>query len=206
MLNLEQQLLHLDNALLGSVQSSLPSLLSEHEKAQVNAYLVLAHAVLEEHLESLFLEHFDRIAAQLSQPIVPVECVRLVFAVAEDIHGNHGVSYAKRNTIELVRRLGRKNLESKLHLNNGIKSKDVQKLAKCVGLEWPEFEDSLNAELADLDTLGTKRGSAGHLSPYTDRVTSIEDHVGPDDVRSWVTAGRTALEQLEGYLSSVIPG
>ncbi|WP_142271617.1 hypothetical protein [Mycobacterium sp. AT1] len=204
-MELQDQLHHLDGALLGSVQTKFPDSFTEAEKAQLNAYIVLAHAVLEEHLESVFLAHYDRLVAHLSKPTVPIECVRLVFAVAEPIQTTSGTSYQRLNIVEVVRALGRKHLEAKIASNNGLKLANVQTLAKCVGLHWPAFDDALSSELADLTTLGVKRGSAGHLSPYTEKVTSIEDSVGIDDVRLWVEAARIAVINVERYLKSIAP-
>ncbi|WP_162625632.1 hypothetical protein [Mycolicibacterium llatzerense] len=203
-MDLQEQLHHLDQTLLANVGASFPEPLTEAEKAQVHAYLVLAHAVLEECLEAMFLSHFDSVIGRLGEGLVPIECVRLAYAVADNLPEKIKISYSKRETIKLVQTLGRKEFEGRIRLNHGLKTENVQYLAKGVGLDWCGLEDELSAELADLNTLGVKRGSAGHLSPFTERVTNISADSGPDDVRLWVEAGRTAVEKLESYLASTL--
>lgn len=202
-MDLEAQLGHLDATLLGSVTTQFPDPLSESEKALVHAYLVLAHAVLEEYIESVFSRHFDRLCSWLSVDLVPAECIRFSFAVAEMIPSG-SVSYRKRNTPSLIRGLGRQEFLARLAKNHGLKADNIEKLAQLIGVEWMGLEDALNPYLADLNTLGSKRGSAGHLSPYTEKVTSISTSDGPDDVRRWVRDGRDAAVALEQYLDSLV--
>lgn len=202
-MDLEDQLVHLDATLLGSVTTQFPDPLSESEKAQVHAYLVLAHAVLEEYIESVFSRHFDRLCSWLSADLVPAECVRFSFAVAEMIP-SASVSYRKRITFDLIRGLGRTEFQARLNRNHGLKARNVENLAQLVGVEWVRLESTLNSNLADLNTLGSKRGAAGHLSPYTEKVTSISTSDGPDDVRRWVRDGREAAVAIERYLDSLV--
>lgn len=204
-MELKEQLDHLDAALIANVQSTSLTPLSERERAQVNAYLVLAHAVLEEHLESMFLDHFDRLVAHFSNSMVPIECIRLAFAVAELTPEIVGTAYKKRDVVALVQNLGRKRFETRLNTNHGIKTTNIETIAKGVGLDWQSFEDALSEAIADLNTLGAKRGSAGHLSPFTDRVTSIKEEITPDDVRAWVTAAQEALTKIETHLKQIAP-
>lgn len=195
--------MHLDSTLLSSVTTQFPDPLTESEKAQVHAYLVLAHAVLEEYIESIFSRHFDRLCSWLGADLVPAECVRFSYAVAEMIPSG-SVSYRKRNTYQLIRSLGRKEFQSNLDKNHGLKTGNIEKLAQLIGVDWMGLEDALNSYLADLNTLGSKRGSAGHLSPYTEKVTAISISDGPDDVRRWVRDGRDAAVALERYLDSLV--
>ncbi|GAA2041639.1 hypothetical protein GCM10009819_29570 [Agromyces tropicus] len=198
------QLAHLDAALLGTIETEFPEPYSEHEKAQIHAYLVLAHAVLEEHLEAIFERHFDRVAAWLDAPMVPLECVRLVVAVTERIPESKRVAYKRRDVRQMVLLPGRAEMVRQLGQNHGLKASNVEALAGAIGTDWQALENALAPELADLSTLGSKRGVAGHLSPYTEKSTMIAPSDGPDDVRKWVENGMRALLALESFLRGAL--
>ncbi|MGW9419386.1 HEPN domain-containing protein [Cellulosimicrobium funkei] len=202
-MNIEAQLKHLDGALLSTVKTQFPDPFSEEEKAQIHAYLVLAHAVLEEYLEFLFEQHFQRLASWLEADRVPAECLGLVFAVAQYKMDNP-VPYRKRDVAGLVAGLGKKEFHRLVRSNNGLKTSNVEGLAKLVGVRWEPLERELNLVLSDLDTLGVKRGAAGHLSPYTEKTTDISLSDGPDDVRKWVEDGRKAIEAISKYLRDLV--
>jgi hypothetical protein len=202
-MQLSAQLDHLDVTLLGGVVTQFPDPLSDAEKALVHAYLVLCHAVLEEHLEAAFERHFDRLCGWLISDQVPLECVRFAFAVSQYVPKDQ-VSYKKRDTVGVIRGLGRKEFSRLLRENHGLKPTNVESLSKLVGVHWTDLEDTLNVELLDLDTLGVKRGSASHLSPYTEKTTALAVTDGPDDVRQWVQNGRLAVEAIVSYLDATI--
>lgn len=201
---LEEQIRLLDETLIGTVETEFPSPLTDAEKAKVRAFLVLSHAVLEEYVELAFERHFDRLCDGMKSERVPSECVRFAFAVGNHISAAEA-GYKNRDTVSLIDGLGRTKFRNIISSNHGLKSSNVQGLAKGVGLHWPSLEDSLNLELNDLDTLGIKRGTAGHLSPFTDKATQISNTDGPDDVRSWVYAGVSAVDALTEYLVGLFP-
>lgn len=203
-MDLVQQLDHLDITLLGTVVNQFPDPLTDAERAQVHAYLVLAHAVLEEHLETIFLTYFDTLCSWLSEDLVPVECLRFTYAVTQQIQPG-SVAYRKRDTIKTLLALGRAEFEKRLTQNNGLKTQNVESMASLVGFDWPTFEAAFNIELADLDTLGVKRGAAGHLSPYTSRVNAIAASDGPEQIREWVNNARVAVEAIARYLAALCP-
>lgn len=190
--------------LLGAVVSTFPEPLTEQDRASVNAYLVLAHAVLEEQLEEVFERHFDRLASWLIADMVPLETARLVYAVRGWITEELNLPYKKRALHKQVAVASRKDFGKQVRLNNGLKFENVHALAKLVGVQWDEFEDHLSDELADLSNLGVKRGAAGHLSPFTDKVTALTANDDPDEIRRWVEAGRQAVARIEAYLDSLV--
>jgi hypothetical protein len=202
--NLQVQLDHLEIAFLSRIETEFPDPLSEIEVAHVRAYLVLAHAILEEYVEKQFELHFDRLVTELQNETVARECVLFAYSVSENLPVRLRLAYKKRDVIQLLKKPARDEFLRILEQNNGLKTENIQNLASFIGLDWTEFDDAFNSELADLNTLGVKRGSAGHLSPYTSKVTSIAQNSGPDDVRSWVNAGRDAVLKLELYLSDRI--
>lgn len=202
-MELSAQLAHLDGALLGTIDTQFPEPFSEGEKAQIHAYLVLAHAVLEERLEAAFERHFDRVASWLDDGMVPLECVRLVIAVTDSLPQAEK-TYKRRDIAGMVRGAGRAELVKRLSQNHGLKAGNVESLAKLVGVDWTSLENSLTVALADLTTLGVKRGAAGHLSPYTEKVTDISSTDGPDDVRAWVEDAKNAVLGLERFLRDTL--
>ncbi|GAB3523558.1 HEPN domain-containing protein [Arthrobacter monumenti] len=199
-----EQIAHLDETLLTNVTIQFPDVLSERDRAVTHAFLVLAHAVLEERLEDIFQKHFDRLASWLGYKTIPVETARLAFAVCDWLPERLVVGYKQRALPQLISQGARKEFIRLLSSNHGLKSSNVESLSKLVGLDWKDFEDALTAELADLDNLGAKRGAAGHLSPYTDKVTAITANNDPDEIRQWVQAGRKAVEAVEQYLDDLL--
>lgn len=203
-MRLAEQLQQLDSALLGRVITEFPEPLDASEQAFTHGYLVLAHAVLEEHLEKIFEDHYDRLAGWLVADMVPLEAARFVYAVRDWLPDAVHVSYKRRNLRGLVSGGARKEFLKIIKQNHGLKLQNVENLGRLVGLDWQALEDSLNSELSDLSTLGTKRGVAGHLSPYTAKVTDLTANDYPEDIRGWVEAGRIAVEAIETYLRKLV--
>lgn len=203
MMDLGAQLEHLDGLLLSTVRTAFPDLLTDEEKATTHAYLVLSHAVLEEHLEAAFETHYDRLAGWLVADMVPLESARLAYAVREWLPKELEVSYKKRSLRGLVT-AARTHFVSKIKDNHGIKPENVEGLARLVGLDWKAFERSLDTQLEDLRTLGKKRGEAGHLSPYTDKAVTLTRQDYPENVREWVHGGRDAVSDIVAYLDALV--
>lgn len=202
-MDLSAQLNHLDRLLLSTVITAFPDPLTDEEKAATNAYVLLAHAVLEEHLEDAFEMHYARLKGWLVSSMVPLETARLVFAMAYRMPKDHRVPYKKQSLAGMATS-DRATFRTEVRGNHGIKSDNLAKLAGLVGLDWKEFDDALNSELADLDTLGSKRGEAGHLSPYTEKAVHITRQIYPEEVRDWVAAARDASVAVCAYLDGLV--
>jgi hypothetical protein len=186
------------------VRTTFPDPLTDKEKASTHAYILLAHAVLEEQIETTFERHYDRLVGRLVADMVPMETVRLVYAVREWLPKSFEVPYRKRALGELLRTGARKHFVSQIKLNNGIKPDNIEKLASLVGLDWRAFDDRLVNELEDLRTLGVKRGEAGHLSPYTEKSVRLTRQDYPENVREWIHAGRDAVVSISSYLDRIV--
>lgn len=206
-MDLTEQLEHLDTVFLSRVETQFPNTLTEVEKSTTHAYLVLAHAVLEEHLENVFTAHFRRLVSWLKADLVPVEVVRLAFSMREWAPTNVISTYKKLSILNVMA-IAPVDLEFKKRVSqsHGLSPDYVEKLAKLVGLEWESFEDHLDTELAALKTLSSKRGEAGHLSPFTSQATKLTWQDYPENVREWVHAGRDAILEIELYLKQLIDG
>ena len=200
---LAAELDHLDRLLLGTVSTTFPGSLTADEKATTHAYLVLAHAVLEEYLENTFEAHFERLLGWLCADQVPMEVARLAFAMPEWFPQEFTVAYKKRELAKYMP-LARKEFAKRVRASHGLKSDNVADLARLIGLDWKRLESELNLQLIALDTLGSRRGEAGHLSPFTDKAVSLSNQDYPDNVREWVHGGRDAVEAIASYLDRLL--
>ena len=191
----------LENAFLDSVTTAFPSPLTEVERANLHAYLVLSHAILEEEIESAFEDYFDAVSLRLDSNMVPASGFLLAYAIGDQLSKEANVSYKSRNTIEFVRNRGREVLMTAIRANNGLKDHNLERLARVVGLDWGSFDGTLGNAIADLNTFGSKRGSSSHLSPFSPKVTSISGELDPDDVKKWVDDAVLAAESIRSYLT-----
>ena len=204
-MRLAEQLKHLDRVLLGGITTQFPDPLTDEEKASLNAFIVLTHAVLEEHLEAAFKSQYQRLRGWVDGSMVPLEVVRLAFAVGRGLPENKTASY-KTRTIGGVLKAGEAVVDAAIRGNHGIKPHHVRSLAEAVGVEWPSLEAELNSALLDLDTLANHRGEAGHLSPYSSAASKITHRTDPEDVRKWVSDARDAVLAICEYLRLLIDG
>lgn len=194
----------LEGAFLSSIETEFPDPLTERERANLHAYLVLAHSVLEEEIESAFEEYFNQVAATMNGDMVPKAAVLLTYAVRDRVAEKAQVAYKTRDVLQFVQGKGRTVIESAINSNNGIKTNNVKSLAEAVGIHWTLFEQTVSTALLDLDTLGTKRGSSSHLSPFSPKTTSITSSFDPDDVRKWVQDGVAASSAIRTHLTECV--
>jgi hypothetical protein len=202
-MELRTQLNKLEEAILNNVQTQFPNRLAEDERALVSAYLVLAHAVLEEELEEAFLAAFDELAVSLSQPIVPIQTVQFVFALTRWLPTDLLNSRGSSNLHGFVSQGCRQRFLIELNRNHGLKAVNIKGLAKLIGLDWDALENAHSDRLADLNTLGSKRGAAGHLSPFSPKTTGLTEDIDPDDVRLWVQYGLDAVDEIKRVLNQL---
>lgn len=198
-MELKQQVDHLDAVFLAAVSTEFPEPLSMGERAMVSSYLILSHAILEEALEDAFLEHFDGLIVADEGASVSMEVVRVAFAIGLDLQENEA-PYSNRNLVGLLKGLGRRRVQTAIFANNGLKATNVKSLAKSVGLQWTNFEQALELELIALSTLGSKRGAASHLSPFSSKAVALDPSVRPDDVRIWVNDALKSVLRIRSEL------
>lgn len=192
----------LDQLLLAGVRTEFPDTLTDREKVAVNAYLVLSHACIEEYAERVFLAHYDRLEELATLNFFPPSVAQLALAVGWHLPDamKQTLGYKSRTLAGAIQ-AGRVNyLRSYVGGNDGLKENNIKKLAQGLGVEWPRVESRLSKELIDLNTLGAKRGAAGHLSPFTPSQGAHEETY-PSDVRAWVESGRDAVLALERLLT-----
>jgi hypothetical protein len=118
--DIASQVALLDKMLLSRVQTGFPHPLTDEEKVAVSAYLVLAHACIEEYAEEVFLAHFDRLGELSRSPVTPRAVVQLGFAVA------FSLPEAARKTMTYKTRTleGALNAGRKYYLDSFVKKND----------------------------------------------------------------------------------
>ena len=140
----------LDSMLLSAVATEFPDPLKDPEKVAVSAYLVLCHASVEEYAEQVFLRHFDRLSELCQFPVVPPSAARLSLAVGITLPEKMRASYKSR-TLKGALEAGRNNyVNSYVDTNDGLKERNIRRLAEGVGIEWGVVESGLVGQLADL--------------------------------------------------------
>jgi DNA-binding transcriptional regulator YiaG len=196
----------LDDRLLRPVATAFPQPLSNDEKISVNAFLVLGHACVEEHIEESFMSHAARLSEEMagSAPSGQAARIALAFGLNASERIRKANPYEKRDLKAFAQQALRQYEASVVQQNHGVKAGNVRKLAEGVGLAWAEFDRRLGTALADLDNLGSRRGEAGHMAPLTTKATKVTNRVDPDDVRRWVLAGRDAAVVIRGELDRLV--
>lgn len=196
-----EQIAKLDEAFLELIVVDPGSTPDQNARANIHAYLVLSHAILEEHVESVFHEYFQRVLSRLDDDMVPRACLALVYSVADRAAREDKTGYLKRSVRHETKRLGTALLSKTIKSNNGLKTTNIENLAQAAGVAWKEFDDALSTHLANLENLGAKRGDAGHLSPFSAQLTEV---VHPEQVREWVGNGVSAVLAIEAFLKELL--
>ncbi|GEP48673.1 hypothetical protein FVP74_13895 [Microbacterium saccharophilum] len=199
------EIAEIESTLLSDVSTAPPDPLSTRERTVTRAYLLVAHAILEERIEGIFLEHFNRARRVIAEGVsVPVGLLPFFAAALE---WNRDIpTYNKRQWLGVMSSpLAIEYVTSEVRENHGLKADNVRDLAKLVGIEWAVIDDAVDIQLAALTTLGAKRGAAGHTSPFNSPTQAVTEEEYPANVREWVEqAARTviALESVVDQLSA----
>ncbi|MFF4891218.1 HEPN domain-containing protein [Micromonospora chersina] len=205
-MDLSSQLAWLESTLLAQVSTPFPDPWNKDEKAAIAAYLVLTHACIEEALEDAFSRRLDRLIEMVEDGTqVPIALARLGLDAGLQLPEKSRVPYRKRHLKGTLKAFAEYYRRSVILMNHGIKAENLEKMASGAGVDWEEFEASLTEALADLSTLGAKRGSVGHLSPFTEKSAVITSRVDLSDIRSWVEAAQNAVGAVEAALAKDLP-
>ena len=200
------EIAEIESTLLADVSTTPPDPLSTRERTVTRAYLLVAHAILEERVEGIFLEHFNR-ARQVIADSVSVPAGLLPFFAAALEWNREIPTYNKRQWLGVMSSpMANEYVANEVRENHGLKADNVRDLAKLVGIEWAVIDDAVDIELAALTTLGAKRGAAGHTSPFNSPTQAVAEEEYPANVREWVEqAARTviALESVVDQLSAL---
>lgn len=198
---LQEQVSALDTIFLSSVATDPADTLPDSDVSAIRAYLVLGHACIEETIESTFLEHFDRLASYVVRESMPAAAASFLFAIGEHLPERRlaMAPYATRTLPGLVKAYADV-YRAIVTGNHGVTPENIRSLSKPLGIDWSALDLALQIELADLATLGAKRGLASHTSPFGPRGPATKTEVTVADARTYVESGARAAEALRDYL------
>lgn len=156
---------------------------SDAEYDRVRGYLLLCHAEIESYLE----EHSVGAAERSLQRWRQSKKVNLCLAALLLHHDQ--IETGGQNTMEAhLHAAVKKHVQSVRKTNHGIKEKDVFKMFVPIGIDKSEFSTTL---LAELDTLGSARGSVAH--------SSAKGVMAPPDPKTTRDQIHRVIEELEDF-------
>lgn len=160
----------------------LTSALSQEKRFLTHAYVILACATIEEFIEGCFSEYVAQ--ASGSDAFGYEGCfLTLAAKFADDLVGQHGGAIpAAVDAVPVLRGLYSSKVISP---NNGIKRRNLESLAKPLGL-CSRLEEECEDLLGPADVLGGKRGAVAHLG-------TIDEEVRPAEAREMV---KNVMDQL----------
>lgn len=150
-----------------------------------HAYLVLACAIIEEFIENCF-EQFVVDATAAAGDSYAGCFVTLAARFSGDLIGQHaGALPPARIAAPVLQGL----YSSKVvRVNNGLKRRNVEALAKPLGL-LSEIEDKCESLLGPADALGAKRGAVAHIG-------NVTEEIRPHEARALVSEVLDNLDSL----------
>jgi hypothetical protein len=174
----------LADALLPSMPEAGDTLAAD-EQFKTHAYLMLACALVEEHIESLFGAYVAERAA-INDGRVHECFISLTARFSGDLIGQNSgrLPTAQAALPTLVGLYSTKVIKA----NNGVKRQNIETLAKPLGLG--DRLDMCEELFTPLNTLGAKRGAVAHLGVVTEEIT-------PVDARNFVTSVLSNLALLD---------
>jgi hypothetical protein len=128
---------------------------SDGEKDRIHAYLVLAHAEIEDFLEKLASYVTDRERRNSSTKKCSPVISRLI--LYKSARGNEKIEAVTADSIAGAVKF----YESIIEGNNGIKAKDIFRMFMPLGLTHDDFDPVM---MQDLDSFGILRGGLAHTS------------------------------------------
>jgi hypothetical protein len=163
---------------------------SSAEFLRARAFLVLAHAAIEELIEETIS---TAVRDCLAEPDVPPPAIALPLTAkyADEVIGqNSGRVPPPRTVLSMLHGLFYSKV---IKPNNGIRPSSLEKICKPLGIDIYAVADaaSVDPALAALDTLGAKRGGAAHTF-----LGAVDQENTPEQVREYVTAGLDLLDRL----------
>jgi len=166
------------------------SVLGDYSEAQLddaNAFILLAHAELEEYIECLASAVCDalvnRVKANRYDSVTSVFLMRTIASSRQDTFVPLEVALE-----------GQGRHQKTVRANNGIKDKDYRKLFDPLGVDV----EALNSDImSESDTFGAKRGRIAHLGFQA----GIQHNVNPYEERELI---KLLLEHLKEFDTSII--
>ncbi|WP_448612148.1 hypothetical protein [Geodermatophilus sp. URMC 60] len=153
---------------------------------RIRAFLILSHAAIEELFEQQIYETVKGCVECFDQA-PPAVALALATKYSGEIIGQN--SGKVPSAIEIARKLSGLYFSKVIKPNNGIRRSAIDGMCKPLGVSVGDLGTDVEAGLAQLDTLGAKRGSAAHTLRGTTEEVILES-----DARTWVNEAMDAVE------------
>lgn len=190
----------LDKLLLAPVTSSPPDPLPLSERVGVRSYLLIGHAALEEFVESCFAEYVNDSLALDENGRVDPGLYLSVLELREDLEGQ--VKRDIRTPSALLEKVPGLYKSKICGPNNGVRRKNLMRLAQGAGLDWVQFESACEKLVVALDTIGSERGRVAHTSATPTPGQGVTAELYPQNVREFVNNAMDELPSLVTYLNA----
>lgn len=178
----------LASALLPTI-ADVTAPMSPEEAVRVNAYLVLAHAGVEEHVESYLLGIVDEAMASATDRVVPSCFLHMALRYGAELTAKPPVPVGV-NACNAVRGLYSRKV---INANNGIRASHLHAMCKPLGVDFAgSVEDVHGDTVRAMETLAAKRGSRAH---GTDN-KSAEETIYPDPAKQMIEDVLTGLSAM----------
>lgn len=188
----------LEGYLLGSIEVHPPDALSANELIAVRAYLLLAHATIEEFVESCFVQYLRACSEIDENGRAHPGAFLSILQLADDIGGQLNNSVRSPKLIsEKIPGLYRKKF---VDVNHGVRKSNIKRLAIGAGLSWGEIEESCSGLLTSCETLGAKRGATAHISAAAVSDDGLSQQLYPEDVRRYTNDALRGVDDLRTFL------
>lgn len=197
----------LDSTLLNAVIHQAPDPLAPNEEVLIRAYLLLAHAAIEEFVELAFSEYLaDALVPDASGRVSPGLYLTLL-QLSDDVSGALSTR-ASRTPQAILSMLPGLYKSKVVDPNHGIKADHVRKLAVGAGLDWNLVEAACPKLIPAMTTLGARRGEVAHVSSVRPtRPAGVQQTNYPADARKLASDVLDHLPELISHLSaSVLAG
>lgn len=188
----------LDEYLLGSITIEPPDTMSTTELIAVRAYLILAHATIEEFIEGCFFQYLEACSKIDSDGRAHSGAFLSILQLASDIGGQ--LKNSDRSPKAVAEKIPGLYREKVISANHGVRKRNIEKLARGAGFSWNEFEESCPGLITSCDTLGAKRGETAHVSSAAMSDDGLQQQLYPRDVRRYIGDAVQGVEELCTFL------
>ncbi|MFF0685650.1 HEPN domain-containing protein [Streptomyces albogriseolus] len=190
----------LKTALLDSdvLSVSPPDSLTRRQKLVITSFVILAHAHIEEFIEELFMRYVREREKEITNLSAPQCFIRLSLHFSADLIGQQVHKKPVAAVCETTKHLYKNKV---ITSNNGLKATNVASLAKPLGLDGKQLDDSCEDLFKALNTLGAKRGKMAHTSSASQ---VADEDVYASQAVTWVEDVVNRLDDLLNYLHSTI--
>lgn len=185
--DLREEIKILDAALIASISTNTTVALDKAEAIRVRAFLVLAHAAIEEFVEDEFFGFVKWCTTQDAAGRVHSRSLITLLDSSEKIGGHFGKK-SDRDPSSVASYVAGTYESHVVKPNNGIRKANFRKLARAAGIPDSEFDATCAQLLIACETLGAKRGLFAHssVSGTIRKGPGLNEVLYPVDARKFV--------------------